>query len=263
MSSYEERKQARIDRYKDLAAKKKRESEEAYKASKSMVEHIPMGQPILVGHHSEKGHRNLLDRSWNKMGQSVKLGETSDYYADKAKAAESNTAISSDDPDALTKLRDKLTDLEETQEKMKAANKVVKSKKLSEVEKVDGLKAQGYTEKEVLKILEPDFGGRVGFPSYLLTNNNGNMRRIKQRITEFENKEGDETTERTVHGVNIVDSIEDNRLQLFFPGKPEFDVRKDLKRNGYRWSPSNGCWQKYRSKWAVQEAIELVEKLCS
>ena len=28
---------------------------------------IPMGQPILVGHHSEKRHRNVLDRIDKKL----------------------------------------------------------------------------------------------------------------------------------------------------------------------------------------------------
>lgn len=41
-----------------------------------------MGQPILVGHHSEGRHRKDLDRSWSAMGKSVE-------YSNKAEAHES------------------------------------------------------------------------------------------------------------------------------------------------------------------------------
>ena len=67
MSEYEERKQARIDRYREKAEKARQESRQLSHESISMLEHIPPGQPILVGHHSEQGHRNLLKRSDQKM----------------------------------------------------------------------------------------------------------------------------------------------------------------------------------------------------
>lgn len=34
----------------------------------------------------------------------------------------------------------------------------------------------------------------------------------------------------------------ENRLNLFFEGKPEDEVRSELKHNGFKWSPSRGCW---------------------
>ena len=53
MSSRSERKQNRIDRYNELARKAETKSIEAFEHSNSIVKCIPMGQPILVGHHSE------------------------------------------------------------------------------------------------------------------------------------------------------------------------------------------------------------------
>ncbi len=47
-----------------------------------------MGQPILVGHHSERGHRSLLQKSDNAMRKSVELDDKADYYANKAANAE-------------------------------------------------------------------------------------------------------------------------------------------------------------------------------
>lgn len=67
-----EKQQARAERYEELARKAETQSTQAWEKSHEMVSHIPMGQPILVGHHSERGHRRLLDRSWNKMGEECK-----------------------------------------------------------------------------------------------------------------------------------------------------------------------------------------------
>ena len=56
----------------------------------------------------------------------------------------------------------------------------------------------------------------------------------------------------------MVDNVEDNRLQLFFDGKPNDEVRKNLKRNAFRWSPKNGCWQRNRgnhSNYAAQNVL--------
>ena len=122
MSEYEERKQARIDRYREKAEKARQERRQLSHESISMLEHIPPGQPILVGHHSEQGHRNLLKRSDQKMEKSIAAAEKADYYEHKAEAAERNTAIFSDDPEALTKLKEKLEGLQVAQTRMKQIN---------------------------------------------------------------------------------------------------------------------------------------------
>ena len=57
-----------------------------------------------------------------KMGKSVEIGQKADYYRSKAEAAEKNTAISSDDPEAVTKLKSKLEKLQNFQSYMKTVN---------------------------------------------------------------------------------------------------------------------------------------------
>lgn len=65
---------------------------------------------------------------------------------------------------------------------MKAGNKIVKSKKLTIEQKIEQLKAAGHSAL----ILQPDFCGRVGYADYELTNNNANIRRMKQRLEQLE-----------------------------------------------------------------------------
>ena len=52
-------------------------------------------------------------------------------------------------------------------------------------------------------------------------------------------------------GDRLIDNVEDNRLQIFFPEIPSEATRRELKSNGFRWSPSVGAWQRHRSNRAT------------
>ena len=54
------------------------------------------------------------------------------------------------------------------------------------------------------------------------------------------------------------------RIQLFFEGKPEPEVRDILKSNGFRWAPSVGAWQRQlnnNGKYAVERVIRELEEM--
>lgn len=246
--NYNERKENREAYYLEQSEKQAEKSTRLSNESRKMVECIPMGQPILVGHHSEAGHRNLLKKSWNKLGQSVEAGKKSDYYADKAEAVRNNNAISSDDPEAVVKLKEKIASLQASQDLMKAANKIIKSKKKTDEQKKEELLKLGLKESHIVEL--NDTGRKwwgAGFAPFELTNNNANIRRLKKRLEALQAEDREETTEREIYGLKVVDSLEVNRIQIYFDGKPEQEVRNMLKRSGFRWSPRFSCWQAYRS----------------
>ena len=68
---------------------------------------------------------------------------------------------------------------------------------------------------------------------------------MRERLAELESKAKAETkeTERP-DGINVVENAEADRLQIFFPGKPDSATIQNLKSRGFKWSPSNGCWQR-------------------
>ena len=253
-----ERQEARADRYRGLAEKANKQSKEAFKLSRSIVEHIPLGQPILVGHHSERAHRSLLDRSWNTLGKSIKLSEKAEYFEQKAAAAENNDAIYLGDDDAVERLEAKLANLEKKQEMMKETNKIIRSKKLSEIEKHDKLIELGYSENGIREVFTPNYIGNIGFPSYSITNNGANIRRVKEQLEKAKRMKVTEDKEYKIGDVRIVENYQENRLQLFFPGKPDEDVRTQLKHNGFRWSRFSGCWQSYLKRWQIDRAKEII-----
>lgn len=178
----------------------------------------------------------------------------------RAKAASvGRGGVSSDDPEAVIKLREKLAKLEKKQDAMKRANAIIRKHKAQE-SAVPELIALGLSEANAREALKPDFCGRIGFPNYELTNNNGNMRRIKQRIEALTKQAATVDQDDREHdcGVyRVVECFADNRLRVYFDGKPPESVRSILKRNGFRWSPDAGAWQRMLSggivEWLTRE----------
>ena len=74
----------KAERLQGYASNAKRKSDNYYKTSHDLVKDIPLGQPILVGHHSEKAHRNILEKSWNAMGKSVEESKKAESYNERA-----------------------------------------------------------------------------------------------------------------------------------------------------------------------------------
>lgn len=259
MNHYERKRADRVERYRELADKAARRSDSLAEESRRMMSVIPMGQPILIGHHSEKSDRSYRNRAWAKMGRSVEWADKAKYFREKAAAAESNNAISSDDPEAVEKLQERIDKAESIQELMRQANKIVqaKPKNQSTPEKISALVALKMTEEQAAKLFEPDFCGRYGFADYQLTNNNANIRRLKQRLEGLKNLKSQEDQERTINGIRIVANVADNRVRLYFPDKPDATVRHLLKSRGFRWSPTEGAWQRHISNSAIYAAKEI------
>ncbi|WP_293307356.1 DUF3560 domain-containing protein, partial [Pedobacter sp. UBA5917] len=123
---FNERRENRINLARTLGKKNEKESDQLYNSASDMASVIPMGQPILVGHHSEKRDRKYREKIHDTMGKSVEKQKRAAYYAEKAETIASNDAIFSDDPEALTKLKEKLSRLQALQEFMKSANKCLR-----------------------------------------------------------------------------------------------------------------------------------------
>jgi hypothetical protein len=258
-SNFEERKLNRLEAYERLAAKNASIANSAYKAAKDIGSYIPMGQPILVGHHSEKRHRKDLERIDNNMRKSIEAGEKSEYYKQRIENLLNGSAISSDDPNAIDKLTEKAERLQQLQDLMKAVNKIVKSKK-SDIEKLDSLRELGISEQRAIKLMEKGDGwhNQPGFPPYRLTNNNANLKRVKDRIEYLQRIASIESSEEQFDGAKLVVSSEDNRVQIFFDSKPSEEVRKRLKSNGFRWAPSVGAWMRQTSNYAIYVAKTIL-----
>lgn len=74
----------RADRLKSFAGNAERKSNQQYEASNEGQEFLSLGEPIKVGHHSEKRHRALIERNHNRMGKSIEFSKKADEYNSRA-----------------------------------------------------------------------------------------------------------------------------------------------------------------------------------
>ena len=145
----------------------------------------------------------------------------------------------------VERLQSKLDTLTELHEKMKAANKIVRSKKMSEEEQIDGLVALGLNEKQAVEILKPtERWQSIGFPTYQLQNNLAKIKDTQAAIERHKAMAEAEDKEITFNGGRVVVCNSDERMRFYFDEIPSVEVRNLMKRNAFKWSPKNGAWQR-------------------
>lgn len=259
MNSYEEKQAAKKERFEQRAARAQQESGSRYASARSMGDAIPFGQPILIGHHSERSDRNYRARIDNNMRKSIEADKKAEHYQAKAEAVGTG-GISSDDPDAINKLGEKLAKLVKKQDTMKQANKLVKK------EDKAGLVALGFSEGRADELLKGDFCGRKGFPSYALSNNNANIKSTRERIKTLEASKN--AVDREIEGVGYTyrEDTTENRVMFLFDGKPAAEVRQVLKGHAFKWSPSRGAWVRqltHSGIYAGEQARKALDQLSS
>lgn len=70
----------RAERRKAWAISADAKSEEYYNKSNKDKDFLSLGEPIKVGHHSERRHRKALDDAWSNMGKSVEMMDKAEEH---------------------------------------------------------------------------------------------------------------------------------------------------------------------------------------
>lgn len=261
MNTYDQKQAARRDRLTAAAMHAHTEAEAARARSNAMA-NIMNGTPVLIGHHSERRHRRDIDKMRRL---ATKQYEALDHAADleRRAAAVGTAGVSSDDPDAVSKLISKTEDLEARHNAMKTANKIFDAaRKAAAKAGKDDLHARGagwqaLVEAGYFSAEEAAYEARLlascghdrPFPPYKLTNIGARIRDAKARANQLETR-AVRAAEAPISGAvedlrfEITDSVEVNRVQIWFSDKPSTALRSVLKREGFRWAPSEGVWQR-------------------
>ena len=165
-----------------------------------------------------------------------------------------NRVISSDDPNAIQKLQDKLEMCEKSQNYMKEVNAYYR--KNGTCEGFPGMEAAraARLDESVRQAYSWD---KQPFLSYALTNNSAEIRRLKQRIEKLTVNQEVGFVGWTFDGGEVVANSEENRLQILFDEKPDEQKRSALKGNGFKWSPSQGAWQRQLNDNAIYAASRM------
>lgn len=203
--------------------------------------------------------------AWDKNMENFRRA---DHYLDMLKRAHT-LAVKSDDPEVLDFLRAKLAGLEEAHALMVSANAYYRKNKT--LKGFEGIPADTMAWITRPGVYLP--GGRNGdgsplafygkpFPTYELTNSNANIKRVKQRIETLEAVKASKPVEEEHDGYTYRENAEAMRVQFQFDGKPDDETRALLKRNGFRWAPSLGVWQRQlndNGKYAAHRVMEVLD----
>ncbi|TIT04804.1 MAG: hypothetical protein E5W74_33810, partial [Mesorhizobium sp.] len=91
------------------------------------------------------------------------------------------------------------------------------------------------------------------------------IRRLQGRLKSLTrmHKRGTQSqeVETQAGAVEIKENANMARIQMIFPGKPDEATRRALKANGFRWSPSQGAWQRHLNeagRWAAERVMKAI-----
>lgn len=115
----------KAERATNAAERQNNLSEEYFAKSQKDRDFLSLCEPIKIGHHSEKRHRKIIDQAWENTGKMVTASEKAKRYADKAEEIESRISreINIDTPESLQLLEQRVADLTEKRDALKASKK--------------------------------------------------------------------------------------------------------------------------------------------
>lgn len=162
----------------------------------------------------------------------------------------------------VERLQDKLESLTKLQEMMKAANKIVRNKRMSEVDKFDELAALGLTDEKAKELMYPPYSYHgIGFASFELSNNLAKIKDTEARLKRHEAMAQKEDTEDSYDWGLLRKVYSEERVRFIFNDIPSSKVRDILKSEGFKWSPKNSAWQRQLTPNALRATKRVLEKI--
>jgi len=236
MTTKRERLEAKLTKRADWAQARSAEAERRFASVNRIIEHIPFGQPILIGHHSERHARADQQRITNGMRAGIEASAMAAHHDQKAAGLRAQLArnIYSDDEDAPDRLRERIAALKAERDKMKASNNAYRKGPAAWAAYL-GVSAE--REAALRAVIESGYSwNQQPHPSYELTNLGGNIRRLEKRLAEVAAMA--ERTERAAAAGTLVEG--GDHVSVTFPEKPDSDTLQALRAAGFRWS--RGSW---------------------
>ena len=84
----QERARMKAERLQELAQNAREKGHQYYGKANKDRDFLVLGEPVKVGHHSEKRHRKAIEDDRKNMDKSVEMSEKADEYERKAEAME-------------------------------------------------------------------------------------------------------------------------------------------------------------------------------
>ncbi len=161
----QERAARKAEKLNGYAANAEKRSSEYYEASKEGRDFLSLGEPIKIGHHSERRHRKLIERNWARIGKSVAESDKAKEYQRRAEYWEAQASkINLSMPDSLEYYEFKLMeararhkDLKENPEKREHSYSLTyANKEVKEIEKLLHLAVKLWGSEEEIEQLNKE-----------------------------------------------------------------------------------------------------------
>lgn len=237
-----ERLSRKLEKRELWAEKAHSRSAGAHEGVRRIADGIPFGQPILVGHHSERRARRDADRIHNGMVRAMAEGKLARHHESKAAglAHQLDRSIFDDDPDAVERLQEKITSLEANCDRMTQANKLWRKSGRNAVAEAFGESLAAAAET----VMSQGYSW-IKTP-FNLTSDRAEIRRCKARITAIEARRARAASAEAAGGVSIATTEGLDWATVTFAEKPARSILEALRAAGYRWG--QGSWHGYRSR---------------
>ncbi len=248
-----------IEYYKDKYTKKLAFAINKHNSIECKMPSIMIAGPAKFNVRKKEKQNNARENFWKEYGD---LFNEDNYYFKKIRNLISNKTIYSDNTLAVEKLKTKIADLEEMQKVMKEVNAYYRKYKT-----LDGCEL--LNEQEIEKV-KTDMSYVTWydspFPTYALTNNLAEIKRLKERvddITRLKERAENQNTNKyiQIEGLKVVEDATDMRIRLIFDNIPSEEIRTILKSNGFKWSPKNSAWQRQLTDNGIYATKQVLETL--
>lgn len=246
LNHHEQRQDARRERLERAAERAAADSAAKFRQAHDTVAGIPFGQPILVGHHSEKRHRNTLRKHDRRMRAAVELEKRATELSRRA-AAVGTGGISSDDPEAVQKLDDKRTDLERIRDRMKAVNAAYRKRDESALATL-GAPSLAALDAQVAKAYSWE---KQPYPKWQIANLGARIRDAAKRAGELAaipaHQAGPAPEAETVGALTVTVDPAELRVMIRAPGRLSKPAYALVRSAGFVWSPTRTAFvRKYQ-----------------
>lgn len=237
-----ERLERKVEKREEWAESRRKKAAAAFESARKIADGIPLGQPILVGHHSERRHRRDIARIDAGMSAGVESSKMAEHHESKAAglAAQLDRSVFSDDVDAVAQLEARIAEHEAQRERMKTVNRLWKKGDAA------GLAALGVdldALKTRLAAAGAYWGSRPHLP-YELSNLGGRIAADRERIQAIQARQERTAAASASAGGVVIEG--DVYVRVTFAEKPAREVLDALKAAGFRWG--GGSWVGERAK---------------
>lgn len=231
-----ERLERKLERRREWAEKAEQRSGAHLEQGHKMFDAIPFGQPILVGHHSEKRDRNYRARAGGHIDKGLELAHLAEHHESKADGLEHqlDKAIFSDDTDATEALKERIAANEAKREQMKKVNAMYRKGD------VEGLRSVGLDLEKLREKLKTAYSWcQQPYPAYELQNLGQRISGDKKRL-EFIKKQNETRAQAEAAPNGVILKQYGEWCSVTFAEKPDRSILDALCGAGFRWG--SGSW---------------------